>query len=71
MKRTSKHLVCQACMLCLALNTMGQVESCPLDTMQAYFKMGKIVALKGNIACYRKNGLEGSGSYGYCIYDSN
>lgn len=53
-----------------AADSLGQVQSFPKDTIQNVFKAGKIVSLKDNVACYRLNGLQSQGAYGYCIYDT-
>ena len=57
----------------IALFVFGNVvaQDVRYNSFQNMFKAGKIISLKDNIACYRKNGLKNNGSYGYCMYDSN
>lgn len=41
------------------------------DHFQAFFKAGKIVALKNGIATYRLNGVKIGRAYGYCAYNKD
>ena len=50
-------------------NVVAQAAMFPKDSLQNIFMAGKIVSLNGDVACYRKNGIQNRGSYGYCIYD--
>lgn len=66
-----KKFLFAAFFILLAKNTSGQTEPYIKDSVQSLFLVGKITSLKGNVACYRLNGLRENGSYGYCIYDAD
>ena len=58
-------------LLCTVMISLGQSGTITKDSIQEIFKVGKIVSLKDNIACYHLNGLHDNGAYGYCVYDSS
>ena len=58
------------CELILMMNTLGIYASLSKDSLQNLFPAGKIISTRGDISCYRLNGIFDHGAYGYCIYDT-